>query len=136
VEAAAFEHKLKSYSRLTTAQEYLQCLANGFPFLVGFQVPASFDENQIAQTGIMLSPDIAEPEIGGHDVLAVGYDLKFRESQVVQDAGIDPSLVSEHALLIRNSWGTGWGYGEGHFWMPLRYAIDVSTSADAWTGRI
>jgi C1A family cysteine protease len=134
-EIDAAKHKIKSYSRLTTANEYLSCLANGFTFLLGFNVPASFDSDFVAQTGILLDPEMAEPSIGGHDVLAVGYDLTFRESKIVQDAGIDPKLVAEHTLIMRNSWSATWG-DNGHFYLSLRYAVDASTGFDAWTGRI
>lgn len=117
---------------IMSALEAIQALANGAPFILGFEVPTSLDGDQIAETGIMMSPELAEPVIGGHDVCAVGYDLNFRSSEVVQKSSIDPSLVSDHALKIRNSWGSDWG-DVGHFWMPLRYAVDMSTGADLWT---
>jgi C1A family cysteine protease len=40
--------------------------------------------------------------IGGHAVLAVGYD----------DA--------KQVLIVRNSWGPAWGY-QGYFYMPYAY---------------
>lgn len=51
-------------------------------------------------------PDkVPDTERGGHAVLAVGYGV---------DAGSTP------ALLIRNSWGDGWGVS-GHAWLPRAY---------------
>jgi C1A family cysteine protease len=68
-------------------------------------------------------------------MLVVGYDLKFRSSAAFKRSGVDPTLVSDHALLVRNSWGADWGL-QGHLWMPLSYAVNPSTGGDAWTGRL
>ena len=126
--------KIKSFSRLMTAQEVLACLASGFPLVLGFEVPTSFDDPDIAKSGVLRSPQQAEPTIGGHGVLVVGYDLHFRDSAVFKASGIDPALMQDHALLILNSWN-GWGYDNtGLFWLSLRYAVDQSTGADLWDG--
>jgi C1A family cysteine protease len=54
--------------------------------------------------------------IGGHAVCGVGYDdVKKR-------------------LLVRNSWGTGWGM-DGYFTMPYAYLVDRNLSDDFWTIR-
>lgn len=128
--------KIKSYSRLESAPEVLACLASGFPLILGFEVPASFDDDQVASTGVLPSPDKAEPFIGGHGVLVVGYDLNFKQSAAFKASGMDPTLMTDHALLILNSWGQ-WGLnGTGLFYMALRYAVDQSTGADLWTARL
>ena len=54
----------------------------------------------VAKTGIVPMPAPDEQQLGGHEVLAVGYL-----------AG-EPNYV-----LVRNSWGSGWGLG-GYFLMP------------------
>ena len=55
--------------------------------------------------------------VGGHAVLAVGYD----------DAS--------QAFIVRNSWGVGWGQ-EGYFTMPYAYLTTRALSSDFWTIRI
>lgn len=128
--------RLKSYSRLVTETEYLACLTQGSPFILGFTCYDSIDSDELAHTGVMTQPDPKKEQvIGGHDVLVVGYATKFKTSEAVKTAGVDPSLVDDTALLIRNSWGPDWGL-QGHFWMPLSYATNPSIGGDAWTGRL
>jgi C1A family cysteine protease len=134
-QGAAAKYKLQSYSRLIADQEFLTCLAQGFPFLLGIECYSSIDSDALAKSGVMAMPDVKNEQIvGGHDVLVVGYDLNFKASADFKKSGVDPALVSDQALLIRNSWGADWGL-KGHFWMPLPYASNPSTGGDAWTGR-
>lgn len=67
------------------------CIAGGYPFVFGFTVYESFESEQVAQTGIVPMPAPGETVVGGHCVVAVGYD------------------DSKRTFIIRNSWGTGWG---------------------------
>ena len=46
-------------------------------------------------------PTPGEKLLGGHAVLAVGYD------------------EAEQRFIVRNSWGTGWGK-KGYFTCPIR----------------
>jgi C1A family cysteine protease len=112
----ARRRKIQSYYRIESLAEMKQCLALGYPFVFGFAVYESFESPKVAQTGIMPIPGKDEDMLGGHAVMAVGYDDKRR------------------CLLIRNSWGAAWGLG-GYFWMPYEIANDSNLSADFWTVR-
>ena len=93
------------------------CLASGYPFVFEFSVYDSFESTQVAKTGIVLMPATGEKQLGGHAVLAVGYDDKQRR------------------FIVRNSWGCGWGMG-GYFTMPYTYLSDDNLADDFWTIRV
>jgi len=114
----AAKHKVKSYQRLTPVLETLKgCLASGFPFVFGFTVYESFESQQVAQTGIMPMPAPSEKVVGGHAVLAVGYD------------------DSTQHFIVRNSWGDGWGL-KGYFMMPYACPTNSNLADDFWTVRL
>jgi len=71
---------------------------------------------QVAKTGIAKMPKPNERVVGGHAVLAVGYD----------DA--------KKCFIVRNSWGTDWGI-RGYFMLPYGYLEDRNLSDDVWTIR-
>ena len=112
--AAAKKHCISSYYRIETLAEMLACLADGYPFVFGFAVYESFESKQVAQTGIVQMPKASERQIGGHAVMAVGYDQKKKR------------------FLVRNSWGKRWGMS-GYFTMPFEYLETLSD--DFWTIR-
>jgi C1A family cysteine protease len=93
------------------------CLASGYPFVFGFTVYESFETAAVARTGHAPMPGSGERVIGGHAVMAVGYD----------DAS--------QSFLVRNSWGTGWGLA-GYFTLPYSYLIQPGLASDLWTIRI
>lgn len=93
------------------------CLASGYPFVFGFTVYQSFESQTVARTGHAPMPEWGERPIGGHAVMAVGYD----------DAN--------QWLLARNSWGKGWGMN-GYFTLPYPYLIQGGLAADFWTIRL
>jgi C1A family cysteine protease len=114
--ADAVKHEALAYKRVTqTVQGVQGALAAGHPVVFGFSVYSSFESDEVAKTGIVPLPDVNNEELlGGHAVLAVGYDtasLTFR---------------------VRNSWGTGWGQ-HGYFTMPFNYLLDKSLASDLWT---
>lgn len=133
---AAEKYTISSYSRLVAESSFIRCLAMRQTFILGFSVLSSFDTDQLARTGVMPMPKSADRELSGHDVLVVGYDLHFKNSAAFKASGLDPALVSDKALLIRNSWGIEWGWQKGHFWMPIDYATNPRTGGDAWTGKL
>jgi len=93
------------------------CLASGYPFVFGFSVYESFESPQVAKTGIAPMPASSEKQIGGHAVIAVGYN----------DA--------QQRFIVRNSWGSGWGM-RGYFTLPYAYLADGDLAADFWTIRL
>ena len=110
------EHQIISYQRILTLDQMRACLAEGFPFVFGFTVYESFESQQMAKTGIVQMPQSDERVVGGHAVLAVGYN----------DA--------EKRFIVRNSWGTDWGM-KGYFTMPYAYLSDRNLSDDFWVIR-
>ncbi len=112
----AADHQITSYQRLSALDEMRSCLADGYPFVFGFTVYESFESATVARTGTVNMPKPGEKVLGGHAVMAVGYNDKQKR------------------FLIRNSWGTGWGK-QGYFTMPYAYLDDRDLSDDFWTIR-
>ncbi len=105
---------VSSYARVDqTADAICACLASGLPMVFGFTVYESFEGDEVASTGIVPMPAKSEAVVGGHAVLACGYD------------------VPRQLLQVRNSWGPGWG-DAGYFWMPFDYVTDNNLADDLW----
>ena len=115
---AALQHTIKVYSRLPQDLTQMRgCLASGYPFVFGFTVYESFEGEEVARTGHAPMPAPGEAVVGGHAVVAVGYD------------------DSQQAFLVRNSWGAGWGL-KGYFTLPYAYLTQRGLSSDFWTIRM
>ena len=76
----------------------------------GFYIYSSF--TRLGADGLMPMPQEGEARLGGHAVLAVGYD----------DA--------RDVLIVRNSYGPKFG-DKGYFYMPYAFAAD-KTRAMEW----
>ena len=107
-------HRITSYHRISGLKEMLICLAEGYPFVFGFTVYKSFESRTVAATGVVNMPKKGENAIGGHAVMAVGFDQ------------------AKKRFIVRNSWGKKWGM-EGYFTMPFKYVETLA--ADFWTIR-
>ena len=57
------------------------------------------------------------PALGGHCVVAVGYD------------------DSKQCFIVRNSWAADWGM-QGYCTMPYAYLTDPNLASDFWTIRL
>ncbi|PYI66431.1 peptidase [Arthrobacter livingstonensis] len=114
---AAKKHRAITYSRVgQTLSQLKGCLASGYPIVFGFTVYDSFESADVAKTGVVPMPGASETVLGGHCVVAVGYD----------DAS--------QRFTIRNSWGDGWGKA-GYATMPYPYLLSNSLASDFWTVR-
>ncbi len=110
----AAQHRIVSYHRLVDLNEMLSCLSEGFPFVFGFAVYERLQTPEVARTGKVPMPKKTERMLGGHAVMAVGYDQKKKH------------------FIVRNSWGESWGM-KGYFTMPFAYIETLA--ADFWTVR-
>lgn len=115
----ALKSTVKSYERLTNTNltQLQACLSEGYPFVFGFTVYESFQSEAVATTGMMQMPRAKEKVLGGHAVMAVGYD------------------DSKQVVIVRNSWGKEWGV-KGYFFMPYGYITSNQLCDDFWTIRI
>ena len=59
-------------------------------------------------------PNLNEKVLGGHAVMAVGYN--------------DDKKV----IIVRNSWGVNWG-DNGYFYMPYAFITDKNMCSDFWS---
>jgi C1A family cysteine protease len=114
----ALKHKALSYQSVAqNLADMKGCLSEGYPFVFGFTVFPSFESQEVANTGNVPMPGPGEAPIGGHAVMAVGFD-------------------DEDALfIVRNSWGSSWG-DAGYFYMPYAYLLDDNLANDIWTIRL
>ena len=90
--------------------------------MFGFTVYSSY--TQAGTTGKIPFPTPKEKIVGGHAIVAVGYDDKMKIKNTNQGA-----TETTGAFLIRNSWGTGWG-AAGYGWLPYQYVL--SGLAEDW----
>ncbi|NEW81912.1 MAG: cysteine protease [Mariniphaga sp.] len=99
-------------------------LAGGLPSMFGFTVYNSYTQG--SATGKIPYPTAGEKIVGGHAIIAVGYD----DNMKIKNA--NPGAVeTKGALLIRNSWGTGWGTA-GYGWLPYDYVLK-GLATDWWS---
>jgi len=112
----ASDRQVTSYHRIISLHQMRQCLAEGYPFVFGFSVYEAFEADEVARTGKLDLPKPSEKQLGGHAVMAVGYD------------------ESAKRVLVRNSWGADWGI-KGYFTIPYDYISNGNLADDLWTLR-
>lgn len=93
-------------------------LAAALPAMFGFSVYSSFPPLGDGK-GEIPFPNRGDSLEGGHAVLAVGYDDNKKIGK------------TKGALLIRNSWGEGWGE-KGYGWLPYAY-VEQGLADDFWS---
>jgi C1A family cysteine protease len=110
----ARKYKVVSYQRITQSLAQMRgCLASGSPFVFGFTVYQAFESPDVAKSGLVPLPGPKEQSIGGHAVMAVGYD------------------DGSQTVTVRNSWGSAWGLA-GYFKLPYAYIQDPNLASDFW----
>jgi len=113
----ATHHKAVAYYRVQQSLAQMKgCLAEGFPFVFGFTVYDSLYDASGNPKAVLPMPSGADNVLGGHAVLAVGYD------------------DSKQLFTVRNSWGPA-VQDHGHFYIPYAYLTDDNLSSDFWTVR-
>ena len=112
----ASKHKISSYHRIMSLNDMKFCLAEGYPFVLGITLYETFESAGVAKSGVVYMPRPGERALGGHAVMAVGYD------------------DTNNRFLIRNSWGKDWGQ-DGYFTIPYNYLANENLCDDAWTIR-
>ncbi len=116
-EDAMFHKALQYQSVDQNLADMKGCLSSGYPFVFGFTVYPGFEGEDVARTGLVTMPGANETAIGGHAVMAVGFD------------------DSRNLFIVRNSWGPLWGMA-GYFYMPYAYLLDDNLADDFWTIRV
>lgn len=113
----AHRFEVLSYRRIQPDLAHMKsCLAEGYPFAFGLQVYPSFMLGPHRQATVVPVPGPDEQALGGHAVLAVGYD------------------DDKAWLVCRNSWGPAQADG-GYFYLPYAYLDDASRVGDLWSVR-
>jgi C1A family cysteine protease len=116
--------KFKSVAYQRVNQDLLSmksCIAGGNGFALGFSVYDSFESDAVASTGIVPMPSATENLLGGHAVVAVGYN----------DTTVTVNDVPPQTMICRNSWGPYWG-AKGYFFMPFAYLLNDNLASDFW----
>lgn len=114
--AQAATRKITEYLSVPQSLDQMRgCLAQGDPFIFGFSCYESLQSDAVARTGDIPMPGRNERQVGGHDVLIVGYDDSTRKFKLV------------------NSWGD-WGQG-GYGTISYEYATHPRLASDFWTVR-
>jgi C1A family cysteine protease len=90
-------------------------LTTGLPPMFGFSVYASYRQS-FDNGGLIPFPNAGENKVGGHAVVAVGYD----DDRQIQN--VNGGDATRGAIRIRNSWGTRWGE-EGYGWLPYAFVF-------------
>lgn len=111
--AQAKEFKVKNITQLASLDDVKTSIAAGNPVAFGFIVYEKF--MKIGADGKMPMPGMFEKRLGGHAVLAVGYD------------------DTQKHLIVRNSWSAKWG-DQGYFYMPYEFAKS-GKAMDWWTAK-
>jgi len=108
-----YRHDVPGFYGEAVLENIKRSLANQIPTFFGFTVYSSMPWG--VGKGLIPYPTQNDRVTGGHAVLAVGYDNSYKTN------------YGKGALLIRNSWGSGWG-DKGYGWLPYSYVLNSIAS--------
>lgn len=100
-------------------------MAAGLPSMFGFTCYQSALDQSNTNGGAIPYPKNTDTVVGGHAVIAIGYDDK----KVIVNK--DDNSKTTGAFMIRNSWGTEWGK-DGYGWLPYKY-FENRLAEDIWS---
>jgi C1A family cysteine protease len=109
---AAVPHRIPGAKPVGDIVALKTAVAAGTPVIFGIDVYKGFMGATPKTTGVIPLPDGGEERLGGHAIVAVGYDDAKRQ------------------ITFRNSWGPGWGDG-GYGYLPYDY-FRSGLARDAW----
>ena len=110
--ADALKYRALRYLKVPTGLTGLKKALAESPVVFGLTVYESFESDAVAFDGIVPLPKKSEAVVGGHAVVAAGYDDRLQ------------------AVICRNSWGAGWG-DKGYFYLPYKY-FTTKLTGDYW----
>lgn len=113
----------QNIARSTVLSRVKTYLAAGIPSMFGFYGFNSFNNSDVK--GGIPFPCPGEQAKWGHAIVAIGYD----DNKKIKNTLCNKE--TKGALLIRNSWGTGWG-DNGYGWLPYEYVLK-GFALDFWS---
>lgn len=111
----AKKHQAVFFYRCPDLATIKASIAQGFPVVMGFDVPDNFMGDECARTGVIHTPGPGEGFQGGHCMVFAGWSDVRRQ------------------LDGPNSWGEGWG-DDGWFHMPYEM-VEQGFVSDCWSIR-
>ena len=115
----AKEHEAIRYQAVTfgAGAPFRTAIASGLPVVFGFSVPASFEDGSWdPATQVLPLPGPDEQFIGGHCVVADGYDFSCRD-------------FPGPFWWCANSWGADWG---DNGWFRMSHSYFTALASDFW----